>query len=146
MKRLSTKVIWCSIPIVALLAQSEVCGQAARNIARGAAAMEAAPLVPIFLQLFGNFGGVGAMISAGIWARGKTADLQGFAALVAAAGGLWSAYAWLGWPFVTYTRSGWFTSSQISEFSFMRLLGMGIFALVGVMVYSAFSNPGQQRK
>lgn len=145
MRRSQVSSIACWVTLLIVIMQLDAFGQAARGVARGIAS-EAAPLLPILLQPFANLAGVGAIIGAGLWARGKTQDLQGLAALVAAAGGLWSAYAWLGWPYVTHTQSGWFTSSQVSEFSFLRLFGMGIFALVGFVVCAAFSNPGQQRK
>lgn len=144
MRRSRVNLSWLATMLI-LLMEADAFGQAARGVARGVAS-EAAPLLPIFLQLFGNFGGLAAIVSAGIWARGKGQDVQGLAKLVAAAGGLWSAYAWLGWPFVTSTQFGWLglTQTQVSDFSFMRLLGMGVFALLGMVGCLFFSAGGQQ--
>ena len=117
---------------------------------------DALPLIPILFGMFGNLAGLAATIGSGIWARGKEESKIVPSAIVAAIGGVWCAVAWFGWPMAktsspVFRSGGMFSPGgydyvETSEFSFFRLIGLGIFAIIGLVAWAAiaFSSKDKQ--
>lgn len=125
-----------------LIGAEDASAQAAKAVGRSA--KYAPELVLIVAALFGKLAGIGAVIGSGLFARGKPDDAKGIAYLVAAVGGIWTAYNWFGWPFreVFHQGSYWLGTapSVSSEFSFMRLIGCAILAVIAFVVCAAISE------
>lgn len=111
----------------------------------GQHADDAFRLLPVLFGIFSGLGGVVAVLSAGVYARNKKTDsATNKAMIVAAVGGVWTANAWFGWPFVTVSRAGFdllgIAPTEASEFSFLRLIGVGIFAIIGVAICAGIAE------
>jgi hypothetical protein len=148
MKDSNSKLLWYCFALLLLVGANHAAAQTAQAVpwVGGGEVALGGKLVGICVKA----AGLAAAIGAGVRSRGKDRAGNGVATLVGAVGGLWTAYAWLGWPFATFTQTkyGWLglTSwpEEVSEFSFARLLGMGLFALLGIGVCNLFSNQGQK--
>lgn len=95
------------------------------------------PLLPILFALFHKLGGVSAVVAAALYARPKNNEIRNIAALVAFAGGAWTAFAWFGWPFIAETRQGFLGPIETSSFSFLRLVGVGALGFLGVVAFDS---------
>jgi hypothetical protein len=114
-------------------------GELAAKAAKNGLADDALRLAPLLMGLFGKLAGVVAVVSAGLYVRDeKRRQAELIAYLVALAGGAWTAYAWLGLPFVRHAGGGhgWAARLGAAEqdataFSFMGLIGLAAFAAGG---------------
>jgi len=119
---------------------AEKAGQALGKAARNGLADDALRLAPLLMGLFGKLAGVVAVVSAGIYVRDeRRRQAELIAYLVAIAGGVWTAYAWLGLPFVRQAgaRQGWAgwlggPGPDVVAPSFTGLIGLALFAAGGV--------------
>ena len=103
------------------------------------------PLIPILFGMFGKLAGLAATVASGLWARSKDESKAGKSALVAAIGGIWCAVVWFGWPMSRHVVEGGYFSPDVeaSEFSLFRLIGVGVFAVLGVVVWATIAFSGR---
>ena len=116
-------------------------------------AEHALPLIPFLFAMFAKLAGLAATIGSGVWAQGKEKNALVPSAIVAAIGGGWCAVTWFGWPMVReinlvhtpgrFFSAGTYDYVETSEFSLLRLIGIGIFGLLGVIIWAviAFRTP-----
>ena len=115
-------------------------GELVAKAVKGELTDDALRLAPLLMGLFGKLAGLVAVVSAGIYVRDerrRRAELVAY--LVAIAGGAWTAYAWLGLPFVRHAgaRHGWAAwlgspGPDAVAISFTGLIGLAAFAAGGV--------------
>lgn len=119
---------------------AEKAGQAVGKAAKNGLADDALRLAPLLIGLLGKLASVVAVVSAGIYVRDeRRGQAELIAYLVAIAGGSWTAYAWLGLPFVRRggARQGWAEwlgdpGPDVVSLSFTGLIGLALFAAGGV--------------
>lgn len=128
--------------ILTLLAVEPAMAQRTRTVGH-----YAPELLIILLALFGKLAGLGATLGAGVFARGKPDDVKFVALLIAAAGGIWTAYMWFKWPYVPIYRTflgipldGPGVKPISYEFSFLRLIGVGVFAGIGAAICAVITK------
>jgi hypothetical protein len=133
-------------------------GELAAKAAKNGLADDALRLAPLLMGLFGKLAGIVAVVSAGLYVRDeKRRQAELIAYLVALAGGAWTAYAWLGLPFVRQpgAQVGWQAwlggaGQDVVALSFIGLIGLGVFAAGGLGVCAWIAkargdNPKQSR-
>jgi hypothetical protein len=98
------------------------------------------------MGMFGKLAGVVAIVASGIWARGKEKNRIGPSAFVAAIGGIWCAVAWFNWPMTKRVIPGGFFSiaREVSEFSILGFVGVGLFALFGLTAWAVIAFRGDR--
>ena len=125
-------------------------GELAAKAAKNGLADDALRLAPLLMGLFGKLAGVVAVVSAGIYVRDeKRKQAELIAYLVAVAGGAWTAYAWLGLPFVRQAGAphgwvaglGWLGQDAVA-LSFTGLLGLAGFAAIGACISALIARAG----
>jgi hypothetical protein len=115
-------------------------GEPIKEVANGELIDDAVRLAPLLMGLFGKLAGVVTVVSAGIYLRDeKRRQAALIAYLVAIVGGAWTAYAWLGLPFVRQAgpRQWWAAwldgpGPDAVALSFTGLIGLAAFAAGGV--------------
>ena len=140
-----------AVLLLIVLATEPVIAQGARAVQSGRVARaigpDAAALLGILLAIFGKLAGLAAVLAAGIFARGKPHEMRVAALAVAAVGGIWTAYDWFCWPYHKVPRSGVLALLGKSappswEFSLLRLLGVGCFAIACVAICAVIAKGG----
>lgn len=117
---------------------------------------DAMDLFPFVLANFGNLVGLLVILASGIWARGKAESVIIPSAIIAVIGGIWCPVTWFGWPMAEVTTSiyddgGWFSPGKwdhvtTTEFSFIRLLGIGVFGVLGLIAWGAIALTSSKDK
>lgn len=121
---------------------AEKAGQAVGKAAKNGLADDALRLAPLLMGLFGKLAGVVAVVSAGIYVRDeRRRQAERIAYVVAIAGGAWTAYAWLGLPFV---RLGGPQPESVA-LSLTGLIGLLAFAAIGAGATAWIARSGSVR-
>ncbi len=140
-----------AILLLIVLATEPVIAQSARVAQSGRVARAIGPdavgLLIILLNIFSKLVGLAAVLAAGIFARGKLHEMKVGALVVAAIGGIWTAYDWLGWPYYKVPRSGLLVLLGKSppyswEFSLLRLIGVGFFPIICAAICAVIAKGG----
>lgn len=102
-------------------------------------------LLVLLFALFGKLAGLGAVLGAGIFARDKPVEVKFCAFLVAAIGGIWTAYNWFGLPYKTVHNSlgdVLFRNAPSTslKFSFGGFILLMCFAVTGALICAAIAK------
>lgn len=117
-------------------------GELAAKAAKNGLADDALRLAPLLMGLFGKLAGVVAVVSAGIYVRDeRRRQAERIAYVVALAGGAWTAYAWLGLPFVRPRGP----QPESVALSLTGLIGLLAFAAIGAGATAWIARSGSAR-
>jgi hypothetical protein len=113
-------------------------GELAAKAAKNGLADDALRLAPLLMGLFGKLAGIVAVVSAGLYVRDeKRRQAELIAYLVAIAGGAWTAYAWLGLPFIRKAGAwhGW--PAWLGGAGQDATVSLSITGLIGLAAFAA---------